>query len=120
MELNRYVGAQIKKFREARNMTQDDLAEKLLTTRQTVSRYENGDRKTNQDILFELANIFHVQVDDFFPDRKDKVKESNPFDTLAAHAADRDHEFTPEEIDRIKGYIDGIIDNYESKHSDDK
>lgn len=119
MELNKYVGSQIKKYRESHAMTQDDLADRLSTTRQTISRYEKGDRKANQDILFELANIFNVHVDDFFPARNPK-EETNPFDTLAAHAADRNHKFTPEEIDRIKGYMDGIIDNYEDKNSNNK
>ena len=69
MELNKFIGMKIKKFRESRNMTQDELAELLDTTRQSISRYENGDRKANQDLLFELASIFKVSLDDFFPVR---------------------------------------------------
>ena len=67
MDLAKYVGEQIKKFRERRNMTQDDLAERLGTTRQSISRYEIGERKANQDILFALSDIFGVAVIDFFP-----------------------------------------------------
>jgi repressor LexA len=51
-------------------MTQDELAEMLKTTRQSISRYENGERKANQDLLFELASIFKVSLDDFFPERE--------------------------------------------------
>ena len=69
MELNKFIGTKIKKFRESRNMTQDELAELLNTTRQSISRYENGERKANQDLLFELASIFKVSLDDFFPGR---------------------------------------------------
>ena len=69
MELNKFIGTKIKKFRESRNMTQDELAELLDTTRQSISRYENGERKANQDLLFELASIFKVSLDDFFPVR---------------------------------------------------
>lgn len=70
MELNKYIGTKIKYFREDRSLTQDDLAEKLNTTRQSVSRYENGERKANQDLLFRLASIFNVKVDEFFPPRQ--------------------------------------------------
>ena len=70
MELNKYIGTKIKHFREAQSLTQDDLAEKLDTTRQSVSRYENGERKANQDLLFRLASIFNVTVDEFFPPRQ--------------------------------------------------
>lgn len=67
MDLKRYIGDKIKTFRLAQGMTQDDLAEKLDTTKQSISRYENGERQANQDILFSLAEIFNKRVDDFFP-----------------------------------------------------
>lgn len=67
MNINKYIGTNIRKFRELKNLTQDDLAEYLNTTSQTVSRYELGDRKTNLDILFKLAEYFKVSINDFFP-----------------------------------------------------
>lgn len=70
MELSKYIGQQIRKFRETKGWTIDQLAEKLNTTRATVNRYELGVRKANQDVLFQLADIFQVSVDDFFPSRK--------------------------------------------------
>lgn len=66
-DISKVVGSNIKKFRELRNMTQEQLAEELNTTRQSISRYESGERKANQDILFELADILKVSVGDFFP-----------------------------------------------------
>lgn len=70
MELKNYIGNRIKQFRNERGLTTAQLAERLNTTRATITRYENGDRKANQDVLFELANIFGISVDDFFPERK--------------------------------------------------
>src|SRR5690625_3864907 len=67
MELRTYIGKQIKKYRLRNGMNQEDLAEKLNTTKQSISRYENGERKTDQDILFNLADIFGVSINDFFP-----------------------------------------------------
>lgn len=67
MELSVYIGSKIKYYREQMGMTQEDLAKKLKTTRQSISRYENGDRKANQDILFELADIFGISINTFFP-----------------------------------------------------
>lgn len=67
MEINKYIGSKIREFREKRNLTQDDLAEYLKTTAQTISRYEIGDRKTPQDVLFKLANYFNVSINTFFP-----------------------------------------------------
>lgn len=67
VDLRKYAGEVIKKLREHKNMTQDELAEELNTTRQAVSRYENGDRGVNQDLLFKLSIIFKVSIDEFFP-----------------------------------------------------
>ena len=73
MDLKKYIGGKIKAFRNARGMSQDGLAEILETTKQTVSRYENGDRQANQDVLFKLSSIFNVGVDDFFPNTKKEI-----------------------------------------------
>lgn len=75
MDLKKYIGSRIRRFRQSRNLTAEELATKLNTTRATITRYENGDRKANQDVLFQLAEIFNVSVDDFFPSRKNNNKE---------------------------------------------
>lgn len=65
--LRKYAGNKIKQFREQKNITQDELAEELNTTRQAISRYENGDRGVNQSLLFQMAKYFNKSIDDFFP-----------------------------------------------------
>lgn len=67
-ELARYVGSKIKDFRTSRGMTQEELAELMNTTKQTIGRYENGLRRANQDNIFDLAEIFNRSINDFFPD----------------------------------------------------
>ena len=67
MDTNKYIGEQIRRLRMKQNITQEELAEYLNTTAQTVSRYEIGDRKTNNDILFQLADFFKVSINEFFP-----------------------------------------------------
>lgn len=67
MNINKYIGEKIRYFRQQKNITQEELAEFLNTTPQTVSRYEIGERKTNQDVLFTLADYFGVSINEFFP-----------------------------------------------------
>ena len=67
MDLKKYIGNRIKLFRKSAGFTQDELAQKLNTTKQTISRYEKGERKANQDMLFSLCDILGVSIDDFFP-----------------------------------------------------
>ena len=67
MDVNKYVAEKIKYYRNSKNITQDELAEMLGTTYQSISRYETGDRKTNNELLFKLSKIFNVSINDFFP-----------------------------------------------------
>ncbi len=58
------ISSQIKKYRGALQLSQDELAERIYVTRQTVSNWENG--KTYPDIhsLLLLSNLFHVSLDE--------------------------------------------------------
>ena len=76
MDLKKYIGTQIKTFRKSAGFTQDELAKRLNTTKQTISRYEKGDRKANQDMLFELCDIFGVSIDYFFPSQNESTQTS--------------------------------------------
>ncbi|WP_415747438.1 helix-turn-helix domain-containing protein [Streptococcus mitis] len=80
MDLKKYIGNQIKTFRKSAGFTQDELAKRLNTTKQTISRYEKGDRKANQDMLFELCDIFGVSIDDFFPSQNETLQ--SPIQTI--------------------------------------
>lgn len=67
MDVNKFIGNKIREFRLKKNITQEELAELLQTTPQSISRYEIGERKTNNDILFQLADYFKISINDFFP-----------------------------------------------------
>lgn len=84
MDLKKYIGNQIKTFRKSAGFTQDELAKRLNTTKQTISRYEKGDRKANQDMLFELCDIFDVSIDDFFPSQNETLQSptTSPIQTI--------------------------------------
>lgn len=53
----------ILKLRKSLNMSQDEFAEKLLVTRQAVSRWENEDTIPTTDTLKMIAKTFSVTVD---------------------------------------------------------
>ena len=57
------VSNSIKKLREERGMTQDELAEKLNVTRQAVSNWETGKTQPDIETLTRLAEIFDVSVE---------------------------------------------------------
>ena len=52
----------ILKLRTERGMSQDELANKVMVTRQAVSRWENGDTVPNTDTLKLLSKEFDVSI----------------------------------------------------------
>lgn len=68
--ITKYVADRIKMYRERRNITQQELAEAINTTQQSIARYESGERKADQNILFALAEYFQISINDFFPKLK--------------------------------------------------
>ena len=52
----------LKSLREKRGLTQEELARKVLVTRQAVSRWENGETVPNTDTLKLLSGLFDVSI----------------------------------------------------------
>ena len=72
-------GEQLRRAREAKGMTQQSLAEQLYVTRQSVSRWECGDRYPDLLTTTKLAQILEVSLDDLLSGKEmEKVVERNP------------------------------------------
>ena len=52
----------LKKLRENNNLTQEQMAERLMVTRQAVSRWENGETQPNTETLKLLSREFNVSI----------------------------------------------------------
>ncbi len=63
-------GEQLKRAREAKGMTQQTLAEKVYVTRQTVSRWESGDRYPDLLTLKKLSSVLGVSTDTLLDDEE--------------------------------------------------
>ena len=73
------VSNSIKKLREERGMTQDELAEKLNVTRQAVSNWETGRTQPDIETLTRLAEVFDVSVERIIygSERKERIVQVN-------------------------------------------
>ena len=52
----------LKQLREKNNLTQDQMAERVMVTRQAVSRWETGETQPNTDTLKILSKEFNVSI----------------------------------------------------------
>lgn len=58
----RDIGKNIRTLRTEKNMTQDELAEKLFVTRQTVSNYETGRSRPDVEMLARIAEVLETDA----------------------------------------------------------
>ena len=52
----------LKELREKNKLTQDQLAERVMVTRQAVSRWETGETQPNTDTLKLLSKVLDVSI----------------------------------------------------------
>lgn len=60
------VGTQIKKYRNIMELSQEELAEKIYVTRQTISNWENEKSYPDIHSLLLLSSFFNVSLDNWF------------------------------------------------------
>ena len=58
------IAGNIRRLRTQNNMTQDELAEKMFVSRQTVSSWETDRNRPDVDTLASLAAVFETDVND--------------------------------------------------------
>ncbi|MBN1375761.1 MAG: helix-turn-helix transcriptional regulator [Dehalococcoidia bacterium] len=56
----------LKVFRAMHDLTQEELADKLRVTRQTVISIENGKYDPSLPLAFRIADLFNVKIEDIF------------------------------------------------------
>ena len=72
------IGENILNLRKLHKFTQEDVAEKVGVSRQTVTKWENNE--SIPDIMHgnELARIFNVSLDDIVNSESDMMEEMGP------------------------------------------
>jgi len=56
----------IKVYRAMHDLTQENLAEKVGVTRQTIHAIEKGKYDPSLELAFKLARLFDVRIEDIF------------------------------------------------------
>ena len=72
------LGERLFELRKAKNLTQDDVAEKLNVTRQTVSKWETNQSTPDFDKILPLCELYEITTDELLKEEKqEKLEESN-------------------------------------------
>ena len=119
------LGDRLKKLREARKLTQDQVAQFLEISRGTYAHYEINKRKPDYDMLIRIADFFKVTTDYLL--RGNDPKEQNKIlteetkkilDDPKTFLATREGEITPEILDAALEIITEQLKEGRKKKSD--
>lgn len=85
--MNETIGNRIAKFRKAKNMTQEDLANLMGVSSQAVSKWENDASCPDISLLPKLCEILGVTADELLTGKNNQVRmvpaeQRKPFDQL--------------------------------------
>jgi transcriptional regulator with XRE-family HTH domain len=83
--ISKEISQRVKKLRDHKGLSQQELAKLLMISRPTVSLIESGERKISADELVKLAEIFNISVEsllDFKKEPKVILEESKKNESL--------------------------------------
>lgn len=95
----------LKLLRNEKDLSQQELADKLKISKSSINMYERGERQPNFETLELIADFFNVDIDYLLGRTYKTTKIINPH-TIAAHF-DGD-EYTKEELEEIKKFAEFV------------
>lgn len=63
---NAHIHSKLKEFRLTAGLTQEQLADKLGVTRQTINAIEQSKYQPSLSLAWECAKLFKVKIEDLF------------------------------------------------------
>lgn len=99
------TGSFLKQLRKERNLTQENLAEKLNVSNRTISRWETGSNMPDISMLVEIADFYDVSIPEIINgERKSENMDQETRDTVIAIA-----EYSRNEVRAEKQKVVGIL-----------
>lgn len=83
--LNEKFGRSLKAIRKQNGWSQEELAKKLHTTKQVISKYENSQRSPNIYVANEYARVLGVSLEEMLDIEKPIVKNVLPLVSIESH-----------------------------------
>lgn len=104
------IGKRIRKYRKLKNLSQEELAEKIDISTTHMSHIETGSTKLSLQVLVDLATVLEVNTDDLIFEKK--VESSNKkINAILSECNEKQIEF----IENIIKTTKDALDKYEEK-----
>lgn len=76
------IGEKLFELRKSKNLSQEEVAEKLNVTRQTVSKWETNQSTPDFDKIVPLCELFEISTDELLRGKKSESQEENDITIL--------------------------------------
>lgn len=97
------LGEKLFELRKAKNLSQEEVAEKLNVTRQTVSKWETNQSTPDFDKIVPLCELFEISTDELLRGKKsESLKEENDINSLEGQENIKTEENTKSECTMTK------------------
>ena len=105
----------LKELRQKNGFTQKEIAEKIKTNRANYNRYELEKGEPDIKTLINLANVYHVSLDELVGRKQDNVIDKGLMSEIELNIIDLMKELNPENLNRLESY--GIA-LYQTQHDE--
>ena len=105
------INESLKNIRLDNNLTQDNFAEKLGVTRQTISSWENGKSYPDIENIIKISEIFNISLDNMLKEYQShkKVNYSQIKTIVFGKLNEGDVQYVEDAIDKLVNEIDNIV-----------
>ncbi len=101
----------LKEIRKIRKLTQKQVAEQLNIAQTTLSTYEVGTSKVDIEMLVQLADLYHVSVDELLGHTHPNVIYVSSLSKEAQHVIEIMQKLNDKEITKIEAYAQSCLDH---------
>ena len=99
----------LKKLRKDKNLTQDELAQKINNSRSNIANYENGKNMPSVEVLQKLSELFDVSTDYLLGKSDKKNPEKVDIDNIDIAFASGIKGLNKENQEIAKNIIEGLL-----------
>lgn len=118
MDLQKHLGARVRRARRAANLTQEQLAERLDKSVRTISNIESGNVLVGIDTLSEISILLKTSMLYFFEETDLAPRNSAPRRELWEGLVLKLQGATDRELSIVSVLVDGLIKHREDENSE--
>lgn len=94
------IGEKLFELRKEKKLSQEEVADKLNVTRQTVSKWETNQSTPDFDKIVPLCELFGISTEELLTGKKPETEENKELDEVSENVKEEEKVMTKEEIRR--------------------